>query len=238
MLWLPGGSGLLSKAVLNLVISLCRSLFILSLLASCENHSSSLSTKEWEWQKIMGRDEGQPQQRSPIYRAKVPLTWQRIDAALDESIVDSTKANCEFVIGIDEKTVRLVVHSFPSLKLEERIPPQAQVQRWQRQFDELDFHSLQIIPCAQGGFTGLFMSAEGLMKGSQTAVLAWSMQLASVHYIALQVKEGAKNPLRLRQRQSDYTIKAFGPTERLALHRKDIIAFAASFELIEDIPLR
>lgn len=216
---------------------LCLYILALFMLAGCDSPSSPSSSAE-RWQEVLGRDEGQPDQRKPIYRAKVPSTWQRIDAAITESIADSTKANCEFLIGTEDDPIHLVVHSFPSSSLEDRIPPQAQIQRWQRQFDELDLQALQITPCAQGGFTGLCMSAEGLMKGRQTAVLAWSMQLAPLHFIALQVKEGTNDPVKTRQRQSDYTIKAFGPPKSLAAYRSEIMAFAASFEMIEEIPLR
>lgn len=219
----------------KLVFLLCRCALALFLLSGCDNSSTPPTG---EWQVILGRDEGMADQRRPIYRAKVPSNWQRIDAAATESIFDSTKANCEFLIGPEDDPVHLVVHSFPSLKLEDRVPPQAQVQRWQRQFDELDLQALQITPCAQGGFTGLLLYAEGILKSRQTAVLAWSMQLAPMHFVALQVKEGAVDPVKMRQRRSDYTIKALGSKDLLAAYRTEIMAFAASFELIEEIPLR
>src|SRR5438477_11427236 len=36
--------------------------------------------------------------RYPVYRAKAPSDWQRHDPNPSESIVDSTKAICEFII--------------------------------------------------------------------------------------------------------------------------------------------
>jgi hypothetical protein len=191
---------------------------------------------ESPWLLISSRDEGDPAERFALFRAKVPANWHCRLPIADESLRDSTRPNAELTIGDGRQLLVITVHSFPYEKIDQRIPPAAQVQRWQRQFEQIDCQEMTITPCARGGFVGLKLEAYGSLKGLPTGVIAWSMQLAAPHYLAIHARE--QNLQRRRQRSSDYTIKAIGPPDTLQHHRLEIEAFAASFEFIEEIPSR
>lgn len=154
---------------------------------------------------IAGRD------GTPTYRADVPKQWHRIDPAHPEP--DTTKPIVSFQIDSD---LTLHVHSFPNL----RLPPQAQVARWQRQTPG------HVTPQTRGGFAGLFYEA--------ATVLAWSFILDPEHDQTLRLLEVPNH----RQMRADYTIKASGTQEAIATHRAAICAFANTFELIDEIPRR
>jgi hypothetical protein len=178
------------------------------------------------WQQICGRDEGTPQERTPIYRVKVDTTWRRVDPEGGSSIADTRLPNCTFLISEGGEEVRITVHTFPSDGLEERIPPQAQVARWKGQFKKIEPGSLIVAQRAYGGFAGLYFEAAGTLNGQEEQVMAWSMQLDMRHFQALSAK----------QERADYTIKVVGPYELVNQHRDQIERFAHSFELIHPIP--
>lgn len=184
----------------------------------------------------MGRDEGQG--RQPVYRVRVPDSWIRHDPLPGDGVVDTTKALCEFILMEGPETIRIAIHNFPSKQLEERIPPEAQVARWQRQFESLEATESQVVPQAFSGYSGLFLTGVGTMQGRPTMVLAWALQLAQEHYRTLThsiIPEIKKNEDQMR---SDVTIKAVGPKGLMEKHKREIIAFARSFELIMEIPAR
>jgi hypothetical protein len=168
------------------------------------------------WQQIACRDE----HYTPLYRAKIPAGW--LLKKVEGSLEDTTKPNCEFLI---DGSIRLTVHTFPFTHSNGRIPPAAQLFRWKQQFEFLDPMRTQVTSQAHGGFTGLFLEGNGTQNGKDTAILAWSMQLGS---------EYNQVPPLLK---ADYTIKVLGPPEKIAIHRKEILQFANSFELIEELPL-
>lgn len=207
---------------LHLIISLL-------LLASCQNQTPPLARN---WQTILSRDEGIPSQRIPLYRAKVPNSWQRKDPLATESLVDTRLPICEFLIQGGEETIRITVHSFTYPDQNSRIPPSAQLHRWQRQFDKLDPAEVSISPISQGGFYGLKINAQGFINQKLIALKGWGMQLASDYYRLLSGEDSFIN----RQKKSDYTIKASGPAALMHQHGRDIDAFASSFELIEELP--
>lgn len=196
------------------------SLTIFSLiLTSCtSNESSPLSTASTRWIEINDRN------HQPLYRAKVPLGWNRQSPLSTDSLSDTTKAIEEFTTA--EGNLRIVIHNFPSDMLEDRIPPQAQINRWKQQFSFLNVEDVVVAPQARGGFSGLFFSASGVREGRPYSILAWSMQLAPEHY----------RQLCCRQMRADYTIKAMGSPILIDKHREEIEAFASSFELIQEIP--
>jgi hypothetical protein len=202
------------------------SLYLFLLGCSKESQTSSFT-----WQTIEGRDEDHLK-RSPVYRAKAPSNWQRKNPSSTDSITDTTKALCEFYIQDREGTIRLTVHHFPSMTLAERIPPRAQIQRWQSQFDSIDPATIVIRPQSRGGFAGLFLAGTGFIKGERFSILGWSMQLDADHFRQLSLSD---TPLS-RQRRADYTIKAIGPSSLMNRYQKDIERFAQSFELIGEIP--
>lgn len=165
--------------------------------------------------------------RRPVYQAKVPLVWRRIDPSPDDPLSDTTKPIVKF--SLDEN-VTLSVHTFPTSSLEERIPLTAQVERWRSQ--------LKGAPCmldrvGHDGFAGLYF--EG--KNETTTVCAWCLQLDFAHYQKLHFMAATlEEEEHYKQMSADYTIKVSGPTALIEKHKKEILLFAGSFELIDEIP--
>jgi hypothetical protein len=182
----------------------CLFFFLAVLLAGC-GKTEPLSSP---YQEIAGRDQ------RPLYRIKAPAAWQRksVEGRLD----DTTIPLCEYQI----EGIRITIHNFPNMK----IPPQAQIARWQKQFTSISSLGSVITPQAFSGFTGLKFEGSGLIDGKKTAMLGWSLQLAP---------EFA--PFVSGQMGADVTIKVVGPEEKVAAHREDIERFARSFEFIEEL---
>ncbi len=179
------------------------------------------------WQTIDGRDEGNAGiVRYPVYRARVPQHWQRIDPPVSASNADSTLPICTFELP----DLRIVIHNFPVNSIEQRIPPGAQVARWQQQTGK---PAAVIEPVAHGGFAGFLFEAEG------GGVVGWAMQLAPEHFHALaNLSATPAERTFFRQMQADYTIKVTGSPDAIAAARPEIDQFARSFELIQAIPGR
>lgn len=203
------------------------------LLAVGCNSSNDASKNDYSWQEIAGRDEGEPSTRFNLYRAKVPLDWQRIDPVKDDSNADSKLSICEYIIGSGDGATRLTVHNFPSMNMQARIPPTAQINRWKQQFQQLKVTDFTTQAVAKGGYIGLQLAATGIMEGQPCMVLGWSLQLAPEQYLNMQ-----EDNFIQRQRRSDYTIKAVGSPASILANRDEIELFAHSFELIEEIPQR
>jgi hypothetical protein len=207
----------------------CATLFLF-VLTACNQDTSPLPASNW--QLIAGRDEGQAAERPLLYRACVPSNWIRQDPSTSASIADTTKSICEFYIQEEGQNIRLTIHTFPIIQGHMRIPPQAQIARWKKQFEELDPLASHILPESHGGFSGLYFEGQGILQGSPTKVMGWSMQLASGY--ERQLSQG-QQPLD-RLKRADYTIKASGPPVLMDTHRAAIMAFARSFELIDELP--
>lgn len=202
-------------------------LFPLFFSTACE-HSESTPLI---WHEFYCRDKGDPTERLALYRAKVPLEWIRENS--DESVQDSTKPICSFLMGETHDLVHLAIHTFTYTSFDQRIPPTAQIARWKRQFEELDLSTLMIEPRAYGGFTGLSFHACGQFKGKETGVLGYAMQLAPQHWMTLQ--NAAKEPFKQIQMSADYTLKATGSPAAIANYKEEIELFAGSFELIDEV---
>lgn len=173
---------------------------LLFLLGGCSDEPLN---QKAAWQQINGRE------GKPVYRAKVPHSWQR--KAPQGDLLDTARPLVKFIIDND---ILITVHNFPGI----RIPPQNQVMRWKKQTGVSSSKNFRVHPISHGGFAGLeFESKE---------CLAWAMQMDPDHY--QKVFEA--------QMKADYTIKAIGPQDKLPLFRDEIIDFALSFELIEEIP--
>lgn len=210
-------------------------LFVILFFSSCEKQETSSPQNHisFNWQKITSRDEGDPSSRYPLYDAKVPSDWIRIDPISEQSIADSRIPLVEFTIKENSNTVKIVVHNFSSESVDKRIPPLSQITRWKNQCNANG--PIEIKPESHGGFTGLFLECEGsLDKRSEIIVLAWAMQLAPEYYQRLR----QTNNFFSRQESADYTIKVTGPKELLNKHREAIISFANSFELINALPAK
>lgn len=203
----------------------------LMILSGCGQTDHSQNTV---WQQFCCRDEGTPSERLALYRAKVPVHWLRQDS--EESLVDTTKPICEFFIGEQPDHILLTLHTFPADKFERRIPPEAQINRWKRQFDELDLCNLIIEPCSHGGYTGLLFQGQGSFKGKESSMIGYSMQLAPPHWMILHAKEEVS--FKERHTAADYTIKAMGSFTAIEKWKTEIECFADSFELIEELSTR
>jgi len=195
--------------------------FIFLALAGC--HQDPHAHRTFIIAEITGRD------ARPVYRVKVPTDWVCLPPEIGENLADTTSPNFTFLI---DDAIHVTVHTFPSDSLNERISPQAQVERWRRQIAPLE-ETVQGV--CRGGFIGL------LYEGKQVneTVLAWSMQLDPDHYLTLQFLEGTPEEREFyKQLRADYTIKVTGPAELIEKRRTELLNFARSFELIQEIPKR
>ena len=210
-------------------------LFLLLLLASC-----SSSNTEDPFQLPMKLIKGRDNDRSPfpVYRVRVPGEWIRRDPLPDEPMTDTTQPLVEFIIRDTEGTIRIWVHNFPYDSREQSIPPIAQKERWQRQFEILYPHETESIPIGFNGYTGVAFLAKGSAGGTEKAVLAWALQIPPQHYETLSHPKNAEEATQFKQMRADVTIKAEGPIPAIERHREEIGAFARSFELIDEIPDR
>jgi hypothetical protein len=211
-------------------------LILMLCLSSCHTNTNDIKKKAVELQIIAGRDEGKG--RESVYRMKVPVNWIRHDPLPTDDLIDTTKALCEFIIMENSEKIRIAIHNFPSMQITDRIPPEAQIARWQRQFDVLDKMQSSTIPQSFSGFSGLLFFGEGIMQGKEVAMLGWSLQLAPEHYRNLQQASSPKISTLYTQMRSDITIKAVGPKMLMHKHKQDITESARSFELIREIPSR
>lgn len=218
------------------------SLFVLlsSFLLIIGCSTPPMETSFYSVQLIKGRDLGIVSfKRSEIYRAKVPLNWERIDPQDADSLFDTKKSLCEFVIREATGDVKITIHNFPSEQLSERIPPNAQLMRWKSQFSSLELRYLSIVPQSFSGFSGFLFSGAGILQGELTMMLAWIMQIAPEHYLTLSLSNIEKLTVdEMRQMRADFTIKAVGPKKLVEKNKEAIVAFAHSFELIQEIPVR
>lgn len=194
---------------------------------TCPEKAPPFTIKEFN-----GRDEriayGQTVRR-PVYHAKVPDSWTQIDPDRKSSLLDTKKPIVSFLIA---DQLILHVHTFPSQKAEERIPPEAQVARWKNQCQTEDCRFKKI---ETGGFYGYFFEANH--NGQKTC--AWCLQLDFDHYQTLHFNaQTVEEEEHYKQMAADYTIKVTGPAPLVEEHQKEITLFADSFELIQEIPTR
>lgn len=209
-------------------------------LCSCEyqppnTHKEAplhLRAPSYNWARVNSRDDGDPTARFPLYYAKVPTDWIRIDATSEESLADTKKPLCEFLIEEGEAEIKITIHNFPSNTIEERIPPLAQIDRWKGQFESLERTQTYVHPAIHNGFIGLFLECEGILQKKPSMLLGWAMQLAPEYYTILSFD----NSLYSRQERADYTIKAVGNPQMMKKHRSTIMFFAHSFQLIDELP--
>ena len=206
------------KNKLKLTIS---SLLFLTVLLLTGCMSSNETINNWTVHEICGRDTD----HGLIYRIKSPKEWKIVHPEKNEDLSDSKKSVCEFLIQDELGDIKITIHNFTSKSLEERIPPQAQIMRWKNQFEELDNESVTINTQSFAGFTGLLFEATGKLNGHKQTMICWSMQIAKEHYRTLQNE----------QMKADYTIKIVGFEKVVKDKITEIIKFARSFELINEI---
>ncbi len=216
------------KKALLLLMQILPIFLHLLLFTGCD--SPSTQKTEGEWQLIAARDEGSSLDRPFLYRAFVPSHWVRKDPLPEESIQDSTKANCEFFIR-EENPIRITIHTFPIPENGPRIPPQAQIARWKQQLDQLD-PLATLSADSYNGFSGLFFKGEGAIHGKPAAIIGVSMQLSPTYERLL----SQENEPHSKLKRADYTIKATGAPEMVDKHSFALQTFFKSFEFIEELP--
>lgn len=175
------------------------------LLVGCQDSLPSHAHKE----TFAGRYIDQP-----IYQAEVPPHWERVDTKGD--LTDSKTPICSYKIG----SGILTLHNFPYSSLEQRIPPEAQIRRWENQIPDGIY---DVTPFANGGFGGFRLEASNDEKG----MIAYSMQLTPLIFRAF-----SENTPDLK---ADYTIKFTGSLDSINQSRDEIDAFVQSFEFIVPI---
>lgn len=204
-------------------------LFCLCFFTSCSSNTKSKSTT---WYKIPARNLEDSLQRPFLYHVSAPTSWIYHEIPRNESIFDTKKANGEFHVFHENDKIRITIHTFPYRNSSERIPPQAQISRWKKQFDFLDPLSLLIQPESRGGFSGLYFEGQGKMNQEDIKMMAWAMQLANLYDRQLQL---GLNPLD-QWKRADYTIKVVGKPELIDQFREEVIQFAHHFEFIHELP--
>ena len=167
---------------------------------------------------------GREPERFPLYRVSIPDGWEIIHPDPDIALTDSRLALLECRSG---DSLRVVFHNFPSADLTQRIPPQAQVERWKKQLDQIQTASVITTPQSFSGYTGLLLQAEG----KDTAVMGWALQIGADHYRNFSYSDLPE------QMRADITIKATGTPLEIARNRAKLQSMARSFELIEEIPV-
>lgn len=216
--------------------NLAKNLFILLALTFCSCSESGPSKRDLPMQIIKGRDHQGT--RLDVYRVRVPASWIRKDTLPEESLIDTTKSICEFMISKGTSFIRITIHNFPSDTMDQRIPPAAQIARWERQFDLLISSESSTIPQAFNGFVGLKFKGVGTLNQKEVIVLGWSVQLSKEHYRTLTYPKTPLESTLFSQMRADVTIKAVGPKELMEDKEIEIHEFARSFELIAEIPSR
>ncbi|MCB1136503.1 MAG: hypothetical protein KDK78_09560, partial [Chlamydiia bacterium] len=173
--------------------------------------------------------------RHPVYHVRVPETWRREDPPTNQSNSDTTLPIATFFVG---DSIEIHIHNFPAQTLDTRIPPGAQVGRWQRQLVTAAQSPAKTSPIAQAGYWGLYFEGTGQLKGAERTVYAWAFQLGQEQFHALELPGDAGAQHFFRQMRGDVTIKAVGAPEEMASQREAIHRFASSFQLIQEIPTR
>lgn len=155
--------------------------------------------------------------KNPIYQVQVPLDWEKNIPEIPSK--DTKDPIATFYV--DQVTIS--IHNFPTQKIEDRIYPEAQIERWK---DQKKWEVLDTSPYTNGGFGGFFL--EAYTKDGQ-GCFAYALQLTPSLFRAISENEIDK--------KADYTIKVTGPSKTLQDLKTKIEQFADSFEWIEPIPL-
>lgn len=137
------------------------------------------------------------------YHAEVPFHWKRINPS--EDLSDSRIPICSY----EMEEGLLTIHMFPYTSIEQRIPPEAQIERWKRQTGECG-----VTPFSYGGFGGFRLESADM--------IAYAMQLSPPLFRCCSTSD----------MKADYTLKFVGAVDK---NREEINAFAESFEWIQPL---
>lgn len=191
---------------------------------------SSDEREEVAVEEIIGR-EGRSD--APVWRVRRPVEWRSLKR--DGPQPDTTLAIQEWIIGEGEDAITVQIHSFPADSPERRIPPMAQITRWQKQFSHAPRPEIELVRQAFSGYAGYLMDGRGVLKGEHVRVLGFAMSLPERSFAALSTLKG-KTASEAAEMRSDITIKVVGREEAVDKREREIRTFARSFELIEPIP--
>lgn len=183
----------------------------------------------WRTEQIQGRNQ------QPVYTLKVPSTWKRVETTT-LPLTDTRTPLVTYVFGDEGDLVTVTIHNFPLDQIEDQIPPLAQVERWKRQFEKLIPEETEVKPVAFAGYVGLSLRGHGFIKGRETLIEAWSLQMAPEHFGYLSHPESKSLHEKYNQMKGDVTIKIVGPGHVIIKHQPEIDKVIASFHLIEEIP--
>lgn len=206
--------------------------FVLGLLclSLCACQKDSLPTSNgWRTEQVNGRT------RFPVYTMQVPTSWKTLESPGD-NLTDTKKPLVTFIFTENNQTFTITVHNFPFQDIDDQIPPLAQVERWKKQFENLDTRESELKPVAFGGYSGQFFKGVGIFKGEKMEMLAWSLQLPPEHYRALSHPQTTVDKVVFEQMRADVSIKVIGPVDIVSKHRGDIDQFVNSFHMIQAIP--
>lgn len=189
---------------------------------SCEN--SNVST--FKTISIPGRN-GQF-----IYEIDFPDHWEY--AFTDSNLINDTRESlCDLFFEEENEKVIFSIHNFPCSSLHERIPPKAQVNRWNNQLKETQEIKKQEILESFGGFCGIKFQGVGNLNHEAKKMIAWAMQLPEEFYHSLNFSNFSED--ELMQMRADFTIKVTGPESLIDKHQATLEKVAHSFRLIQDI---
>jgi hypothetical protein len=135
-----------------------------------------------------------------LYQAEVPASWELLQEESNRH--DTTQAIASF----KTEGSFVTIHNFPFIE----IPPQRQIERWQRQ---LSGSATVVTPASHGGFVGLILESE--------TMIAAAFELAPFYQKRLEPSE----------KSSSWTIKATGNVQQF---REDILNLIHTFETIEE----
>jgi len=204
-----------------------------------ESCSSEKKEESLTFQTILirGRNEGlNITERPYIYRISIPLEWSYKEVDLTTSIADSRLPIAEIHIGEAQGEVLISLHNFPLEKNARTIPPMAQISRWKGQFTSLDHTKSSLIPQSFSGYVGFRFEGAGIIKGRQTTVLGWALQVSPEHFLTLSYPRDELEEEVLKQMRGDVTIKVTGPPKLVEKHKQAIDRFARTFEMVHEIP--
>ena len=165
-----------------------------------------------------------------IYELVFPKDWTIVSRSRRDFPQDTTLPFFEAKIGDDQNSIRITLHYFPEPLANDKIKPIAQVRRWKTQFSSLDPLKDTIQPVSFNGFQGFKFEASGIQKGEETKVIAFALELGAEHALTLRRTNPQSAAL------ASVTIKAVGAPSLIDSHLADIISFAKSFQLVEDLP--
>ncbi len=170
--------------------------------------------------------------RYPLFLAKIPPHWKRVELYERSSNIDTKEPIAEFILS---DNLRLKVHHFPIMKQMSHIPPRAQVERWKKQLShrqELVTHEENV---SWGGFFGLHLTASYEEAGEEQTLQAWALQLDSELESAL-IPRTQEEESYYSQMAGDFTVKIVGPTSEVEQLDQEISSFAHSIHLIQELP--